>query len=155
MPLSKDIDLPDVFAIHDPDAIARSAENDPHAAVRALTPSGQVKAEDDWPDHLAAAVAISNGHALGSWANAMGLAAETLSRGFRRAYGVTPARFRAEMKTQRALGLIVETSLPIAEIAAECGFADQPHLTRAIVRLTGVTPGTWRRRSIPFKTDPI
>ena len=153
LPLPRDIDLPNVFAIYDPDAVARSAESDPDAASRALTPSGQVKAEDDWPDQLAAAVAATGEQTLRSWAEVEGLAAETLSRGFRRAYGITPARFRAEMKTQKALGLILETSLPLAEIAAECGFADQPHLTRAIVRLTGLSPGTWRRRSIPFKTD--
>jgi AraC-like DNA-binding protein len=34
---------------------------------------------------------------------------------------------------------------PLADIAAETGFADQPHMTRAITALTGVSPRAWRR----------
>jgi AraC-like DNA-binding protein len=153
LPLPRDIDLPDVFTVTDPDALARLAEHDPKVAAGMLTPTGPVKSANDWPDRLAAAA--SSTQALGSWAEAQGLAAETLSRGFRKAYGITPARFRAEMKVQKALGLIVESSLALAEIAMECGFADQPHFTRAVFGLTGRTPGSWRRRSIPFKTDSI
>jgi AraC-like DNA-binding protein len=49
--------------------------------------------------------------------------------------------------------MIQESDTSLAAIAAECGFADQPHLTRAVASLTGCPPGFWRRRSIPFKTD--
>jgi AraC family transcriptional regulator len=33
---------------------------------------------------------------------------------------------------------------PVAEVAHECGFADQAHLTRWMKRLTGLTPGSVR-----------
>jgi AraC family transcriptional regulator len=34
---------------------------------------------------------------------------------------------------------------PIAEIALACGFSHQEHLTRIFRRMTGVTPGSYRR----------
>ena len=70
-----------------------------------------------------------------------------------RANPVAPARFRIEMQAHRALLLIEDTDAPLARIAAECGFADQPHLTRSIVQITGHPPAYWRRQSIPFNTD--
>ncbi len=152
LPLPPGADLPNVFSIRDPDAIVRMAERDMFDAAIALAPSGEVAAADDWPDRLAAFVGDAGEQALGCWADVNGLAQETLSRGFRRAFGVTPSRYRVEMKARKALNLIIETSLPLAAVAADCGFADQPHLTRTIVTLTGHPPGFWRRKSNPFKT---
>jgi AraC-like DNA-binding protein len=152
LPLLLGADLPSVFSISDPDLIVRLAEGDAYEAAFALSPVRSVSAVDDWPDRLAATANEARTHPLGYWADLNGLAPETLSRGFRKAYGVTPARYRTEKKVQAALRLIVETSLPLADVAIDCGFADQPHLTRAIVRFTGRSPGYWRRGSNPFKT---
>jgi AraC-like DNA-binding protein len=33
---------------------------------------------------------------------------------------------------------------PIADVAAQTGFADQSHLTRRFKRVVGVTPGQYR-----------
>ena len=153
LPLSRATNLPNVFRIEDPDAIARLAERDPEAAALSLTPLHPVTAETDWVDELASAISHSPELRLSSWADANGLAPETLSRGFGKAFGVAPARFRIEMQAHRALLLIVDTDAPLARIAAECGFADQPHLTRSIVQITGHPPAYWRRQSIPFNTD--
>lgn len=155
LPLPRRARLPAVFRIDHLDAIVRTAERDPHAAALALAPIEEVSTADDWPDHLASAVTKFPGQELGSWAEAKDLAAGTLSRGFRKIYGITPARFRAETRAYQALHLIHESDTPLAAIAAECGFADQPHLTRAIVQLTGHPPGFWRRRSNLFKTGPV
>jgi AraC-like DNA-binding protein len=153
LPLARGTSLPAAFKVADPDLIARIAERDPHLAARALVPSQFVTVSRDWPDELASAITHTPQLVLGRWANIKGLAAETVSRGFRTVFGVTPARFRLEMQAQRAIHLIEESGLSLAEIAAECGFSDQPHLTRAFVQLTGRAPGAWRRESIPFKTD--
>jgi AraC-like DNA-binding protein len=56
------------------------------------------------------------------------------------------------MRAHRALALINEDRERLVAIAADCAFADQSHLTREIVYLTGLTPGALRRRSNPFKT---
>lgn len=154
LPLPPMTVLPSFFSIDDPDLIVRLAERDaPSAALAlALAPRDRVAARNDWPDELASAIIAAPRLALGPWAEARGLAAETLSRGFRKAFGVTPARFRLELQAARALELIEDNALPLAGIAAECGFSDQPHLTRTIVEVTGRSPTAWRPTSIPFKT---
>jgi AraC-like DNA-binding protein len=153
LPLPRGTALPTAFRIEDPDMIARTAERDPIAAALSLVPAAEVQSQNDWPDRLASEMADSSADLLRFWARVNGLAPETLSRRFRKAFGVTPAAYRAELRAHRAFELIREGNVPLAAIAADCGFADQPHLTRAIKRLTGHSPGSWRRRSIPFKTD--
>jgi len=139
--------------VTDPDAIARAAERDPiEAGVRlheqlretACTP-------EDWPDILAHDLLSNPGCCLKSWAEKHGLAAETVSRGFRKVFGLTPASFRAEARAQRAFALIVESEASLVSIAAAAGFADQAHMSRATRALTGLPPATWRT-SNPFKT---
>ena len=88
---------------------------------------------------------------LDAWADEHGLRAETVSRGFGRMFGLTPAAFRAEARARNAFALITTSDLPLAQIAAVAGFADQAHLTRSVHALTGSTPGAWRR-SNAFKT---
>jgi AraC-like DNA-binding protein len=155
LPLPQAAQLPAVFRIDDPDTIARMAGRDPGEAANALAPVDRVAPLGDWPDELALMIIENAEWSLRDWAYDRGLAAETLSRGFRRAYGVTPARFRMETRAYRALHRIRESRIPLAAIAAECGFADQSHLTRAIVGLTGSPPGFWHRGSIPFKTGRV
>jgi len=45
--------------------------------------------------------------------------------------------------------LLIETSHPIADVAAAAGFFDQAHLTRALARATGSTPLALRRAPRP------
>ena len=42
------------------------------------------------------------------------------------------------MRIARARALLADGATPVV-VAAECGFADQPHLTRAFKRAVGVT----------------
>lgn len=76
-----------------------------------------------------------------------------LSRGyfikaFRAATGVTPHRWLIEHRVSEAKALL-STDMPIAQIASICGFSDQSHLTRVFTRVTGQTPGAWRRQLRP------
>ena len=48
-------------------------------------------------------------------------------------------------RIDRAKDLLLNSRLPIDEIAHNCGFADQSHFTRAFLRAIGDTPGAWRR----------
>jgi transcriptional regulator GlxA family with amidase domain len=43
---------------------------------------------------------------------------------------------------EKAKQLLVDTTLPLAQIAQTCGFADQSHFTRVFAQLV---PGQWRR----------
>jgi len=152
LPLPPGLSLPAAFRTDDADALARMAERNPLEAALQLRPGGEVAAQSDWPDRLALVLATAHDQQLGDWAEAIGLAPETLSRGFRAAYGITPARFRVEARARRAMEMIDQDGPGLAAVAADCGYADQSHLNRAIVELTGQPPGAWRR-SNSFKSS--
>ena len=98
----------------------------------------------DWPDLLAQALRRDAGLRLGRWAASHGLDAATVSREFRRLYGVSPVRFRCEQRSTAALNAIAETAVPLAGLAQDLGFSDQAQMSRAIRKLTGCTPRSWR-----------
>jgi AraC-like DNA-binding protein len=133
--------------ITDPELIERLVRDDLPGAVAALMSQAidPVPALQDWPDLLAAQLQEPAPIRLGEWADQLGLAPSSVSRGFRQVYGVRPSRYRLEARARRALGMIAADCSPIASIAQDCGFADQAHLSRTISSLTGRTPKAWRR----------
>jgi AraC-like DNA-binding protein len=142
--------------VADPDGVARLAEADPATAAALLEATGELPLlEEDWPDLLAADLRSRPELRIADWAKQAGLAPATVSRGFRSVFGVAPARYRAEMRARRAFAALAESDTPLADLALSSGFADQAHLSRAIADLTGHTPSAWRRRSNPFKTEPV
>jgi AraC family transcriptional regulator len=60
---------------------------------------------------------------------------------FRRSMGRSAHRYVVERRVEAARALLMERRMPIAQVAAETGFAHQSHLTRCMRRLTGLTPG--------------
>ncbi len=64
-------------------------------------------------------------------------------RVFTRAYGMPPHAWLNAARVRRAQALIRD-GLPLAEVALECGFVDQAHLTRRFVRAVGASPARWR-----------
>jgi AraC-like DNA-binding protein len=132
--------------IADPEAVARLAERDPHAAaalVRAAWVPGLSRLQD-WPDLLASALRDDPALSLTLWADAHRLDPASVSRGFARAYGVSPKRFRLEARTRRAVLALPGWTGTLAAFAADHGFADQAHFTRSVVALTGRPPGKVR-----------
>jgi len=129
--------------------VVRLAAQCPRDAAEALLddfePAAPVAA--DWPDLLVADLQRDPSLALATWAVRRGLSHETLSRGLRRVYGTAPAKLRREIRAQKAWQLLATTTLGLAQIALTCGFADQAHMTREVVQLTGRTPGAWRYRA--------
>ena len=59
------------------------------------------------------------------------------SRIFRREVGVSPHRYIVHLRLRRAVELVRDGELPLAEIAAVTGFADQSHLSRWVKRVHG------------------
>jgi AraC-like DNA-binding protein len=77
-------------------------------------------------------------------AEALGISERQLRRRFHRAVGYGPKtldrvlRFRRLVSQARAVS---DGDLDLARLAAELGYADQAHMTRDCVRLTGMPPG--------------
>ncbi len=66
-----------------------------------------------------------------------------LLRGFARTVGTTPHAYLLQQRVRLARRLLAAGRRP-AEAAAEAGFADQSHLTRAFHRQLGITPARYR-----------
>jgi AraC family transcriptional regulator len=82
--------------------------------------------------------------ALGDLAALAGVSRFHFARTFRATVGQPPHRYVLGRRIERARELLRSPSLPLREIAARTGFADQSHLTRAIKRTYGATPGALR-----------
>ncbi|MEP9377799.1 helix-turn-helix domain-containing protein [Aquabacter sp. CN5-332] len=54
-----------------------------------------------------------------------------------------PARTTRRMR--KVEDMLAQQELPLTEIAAAAGFADQAHFTRTLRKLAGITPAAWRR----------
>ncbi|MEQ1867327.1 MAG: AraC family transcriptional regulator [Micropepsaceae bacterium] len=83
--------------------------------------------------------------ALGTLAQLVGLSPKHFSRVFRRSTGIGPNHWLVKQRVARARELLADKTLSIAQIALACGFADQSHLTVTFRRVTGTTPGRFRR----------
>lgn len=66
-------------------------------------------------------------------------------RAFGNTVGIAPYRWYLSERIARAKRLLRQSRLPLAQIALECGFADQSHFTNTFVRHVGIAPGLWRR----------
>jgi AraC family transcriptional regulator len=73
------------------------------------------------------------------------LSVSHFARAFKRTFGCSPHVFLVGRRIQRAQGLMLNSNAPLAQIAIECGFADQPHLSRLFLQFTGESPAAWRR----------
>ena len=64
---------------------------------------------------------------------------------FRNSLGTSPHEFLIRRRIERAQQLMLSTEMPLCDIAAECGLADQAHLSRLFRKVVGETPAAWRR----------
>jgi transcriptional regulator GlxA family with amidase domain len=80
-------------------------------------------------------------------AAACGLSRGHFSTAFKRSMGQTPHRWLMSVRVEKAKSLLLQSPLSISEIATDCGFADQSHLTRVFTAEVGAAPGGWRRRN--------
>jgi transcriptional regulator GlxA family with amidase domain len=66
-----------------------------------------------------------------------------LARQFRLLYGTSPYRYLMMRRLDRVREEI-RAGTPLAAIAADCGFADQAHMTRSFKASLGLTPAQYR-----------
>lgn len=136
-----------LFRTADVDWLVRLAEGDPWEAAAELAASLSTRVDNynDWPERLAHDLGCNPSLCLTDWADAHGLVQETISRGFRKAFGVTPKLFRLEVRTRAAWRSIVRTGQSLTTIAHTERFSDLAHMSRSISAFTGASPAQWRR----------
>jgi len=82
---------------------------------------------------------------LPAMAEAAGLSASHFVRQFRATLGVAPHQYLVQRRVDSAKRRLETTNASLAQIAFDCGFANQEHLTRVFKRHCGVTPAVYRR----------
>ncbi|TFV64580.1 AraC family transcriptional regulator [Geodermatophilus sp. DF01-2] len=91
---------------------------------------------------------------VGDLAAHVGWSRRHLTERFRLATGLTPKQAARIARFEAARRLLVDRRRPpLAEVAARCGYADQPHLAREWRALAGCSVGTWLREELPFVQD--
>ncbi len=88
---------------------------------------------------------------VGSLTSSLNISERQLRRRCQAATGIAPKALHRTLRFQRFLALaqhaIAQGRAPtgdgLARLAAEAGYADQPHLNRECLRLTGTTPGAF------------
>lgn len=87
----------------------------------------------------------STGVRLSDLAEITGLSQSYFGRAFKASTGLTPHRWLLNTRINRAQELLLNTDLPLVEIALETGFSEQSHFTRVFRSIVGFSPAAWRR----------
>jgi AraC family transcriptional regulator len=85
--------------------------------------------------HLAESVTITD------LTRICGLSPSYFIRAFTLTFGVAPYQYLTMIRLDWAERLLIETTLTIEDVALQCGFSSQSHLTNMMKRFKHVTPG--------------
>lgn len=77
---------------------------------------------------------------LSELADAVGVSKFYFCRLFKQSMGSTPHQYVIEQRVERAKQLLQQRQFAIADVALQCGFANQSHLNRHFKRIVGITP---------------
>lgn len=77
----------------------------------------------------------------------VGLSRRQLERLFQRYLQCVPTRYYLELRLERARQLLLQTSMPIVDIALACGFISAPHFSKCYRDTFGLPPRDERRRA--------
>ncbi|MEU8223154.1 helix-turn-helix domain-containing protein [Kribbella sp. NPDC048915] len=83
-------------------------------------------------------------------ADEVGWSRRHLTDRFTAEYGLAPKVAARVLRFERAIaGLRRQPSVRLADLAVQCGYADQAHLTREFQAIAGCTPRTWLTEEFP------
>ena len=74
-----------------------------------------------------------------------GMSQSHFSRAFKISTGVPPYRWLLNLRVADSQKLLLDTNMPLAEIALASGFCEQSHFSRAFLAVAGMAPASWRK----------
>ncbi len=84
-----------------------------------------------------------------------GLSRRQIERLFRHHMGRSPARYYLEIRLDRARHLLMQSSLPIVEVAVACGFVSASHFSKCYRELYGRSPQQERAERQAEQAKPV
>lgn len=81
---------------------------------------------------------------LETFAEALHVSRFHLLREFKRSVGLPPHKFQMQNRIRKARKMMLDTRLPLTEVALAAGFYDQSHFIRCFRKLAGMTPSEFR-----------
>lgn len=117
--------------------IGRHGDRPPPPSPQPPSRSSDIRLVRDLQDYLDAHLA--DNITLEQLARQFHLKPLRLLRLFRRVVGLPPHAYLVQQRIEQAK-LLLRLGLPIVQVAADTGFADQSHLNRHFKRLMGITP---------------
>src|SRR5690606_14778704 len=105
---------------------------------------------DGYDPRLAQAIGLMEAHvdqplSIATIAGRTGVTARTLENVFRNSIGETPGAYYLRLRLNAARRLVVDTRIPMADIAARTGFSSAASFTRAFSRSFGGPPTALRK----------
>ena len=88
--------------------------------------------------------AVDGSMRLSDIADALRMEPYRLSRIFKATFGETPRQYLLRLRLDRARHLVVNTETALAEVALDCGFSSQSHMTTAFTQHFGQSPARLR-----------
>lgn len=91
---------------------------------------------------------IHNGPILSLIAEKAGISRVQLTRIFKNEFHITPSEYIQKLRLNRVRYLLLNTSLTLAEIAEQCGFTDEHHLSKRFKSHFGTSPSIYRKQYV-------
>ena len=66
-------------------------------------------------------------------------------RQFKKSVGITPHQYVMQQRVEMAKTMLKRQTIPLSDVAFDCGFSNQSHLGRVFKRYTGTTPKRYRQ----------
>lgn len=93
---------------------------------------------------------------VGALAERIGWSRQHLTKRFGTEFGASPKLAARIARFERAKRMLsnAPSFVSIAQVAAACGYYDQPHLNRDFAELAGCSPTAWLAEELPSVQDP-
>jgi len=89
---------------------------------------------------------ISRGLRVADLAGVVHLSISHFSRAFAESFGQTPFAYVTVRRIRYAQVIMLNTRVPLSQVALDCGMCDQAHFTRVFRKTVGISPSLWRRQ---------
>jgi len=85
------------------------------------------------------------GVSLKAIAMELGISQVQLTRLFKHEFQTTPSAYAASLRMDKVKLILVNSSLTLAQIAEQCGFTDEHHLSKSFKKSIGMNPSFYRK----------